>query len=83
MISVGSRNGRKGIEFSYGSEEMAETELEEGEACFQNEDDESAIDPDIALSYIVCYSVFTIFFLSSSHDNIVVDLILSCSSWNS
>lgn len=62
MISVGSRNGRKGIEFSYGSEEMAETELEEGEACFQNEDDDSAIDPDIALSYIVSYSVFTFFF---------------------
>lgn len=52
MISVGSRNGRKGVEFSFGGEEMAEAELEEGEACFQNEEDDSAIDPDIALSYI-------------------------------
>lgn len=67
MISIGSINGRKGSEFTLGSEEMAETELEEGEACFQNEHEDSAIDPDIALSYIVSYSVvFT--FSSSSHN---------------
>ncbi|CAA2988957.1 Hypothetical predicted protein [Olea europaea subsp. europaea] len=32
---------------------MKENELEEGEAgCFQNDGDDSTIDPDIALSYI-------------------------------
>lgn len=55
---------------------MAETELEEGEACFQNEDDDSAIDPDIALSYIVSYSVFTFFF--HFHPMTILLLILFC-----
>lgn len=57
MISVGSRDGRKGLSLRYGVEgDMdLETELEEGEACFRNnnDDDDSAIDPDVALSYIV------------------------------
>lgn len=69
MISVGSRNGRKGVELRFGREEMEETELEEGEACYQNEDDDSSIDPDIALSYIVSYSA------AKSH------LFSSCSSY--
>lgn len=57
MISVGSRDGRKGLSLRYGVEggDMdLETELEEGEACFQNNnDDDSTIDPDVALSYLV------------------------------
>ncbi|KVI12516.1 Zinc finger, CW-type [Cynara cardunculus var. scolymus] len=58
MISVGSRDGRKGLSSRYGVEggEMdLETELEEGEAYFQNnndDDDDSTIDPDVALSYL-------------------------------
>ncbi|KAI3773126.1 hypothetical protein L6452_04325 [Arctium lappa] len=59
MISVGSRDGRKGLSLRYGVEggEMdLETELEEGEAYFQNnngdDDDDSTIDPDVALSYL-------------------------------
>ncbi|KAL7589017.1 hypothetical protein Lser_V15G37685 [Lactuca serriola] len=56
MISVGSRDGRKGLSLRYGVEggDMdLETELEEGEACFQNNnDDDSTIDPDVALSYL-------------------------------
>ncbi|KAL4572101.1 hypothetical protein LXL04_018870 [Taraxacum kok-saghyz] len=56
MISVGSRDGRKGLSLRYGVEggDMdLEAELEEGEACFQNNnDDDSTIDPDVALSYI-------------------------------
>ncbi|XP_052205360.1 cysteine-tryptophan domain-containing zinc finger protein 7 isoform X2 [Diospyros lotus] len=53
MISLGSRDGRKGLGLGFGAAaEMLEPELEEGEACsYQNEDD-STIDPDIALSYI-------------------------------
>ncbi|KAK9055814.1 hypothetical protein SSX86_026899 [Deinandra increscens subsp. villosa] len=57
MISIGSRDDRKGLSLRYGVEggDMdLETELEEGEACFQNHNDEddSTIDPDVALSYI-------------------------------
>ncbi|XP_059659524.1 cysteine-tryptophan domain-containing zinc finger protein 7 isoform X2 [Cornus florida] len=51
MISVGSRDARKGLGLGFVSaREMEETELEEGEA-YQNDED-SSIDPDIALSYI-------------------------------
>lgn len=51
MISVGSRDGRKRIGLGL---EMEETELEEGEALgYQEEGEDSTIDPDIALSYIV------------------------------
>jgi len=32
---------------------MDETELEEGEACAYREDDNTSIDPDVALSYMV------------------------------
>lgn len=51
MISVGSRDGRKGIGlgFDCGAEKMEETELEEGEAY---NDDDSTIDPDVSLSYL-------------------------------
>ncbi|CAI9767879.1 unnamed protein product [Fraxinus pennsylvanica] len=50
MISVGSIDGRK---LSGLGLEMEENELEEGEAgCFQNDGDDSTIDPDITLSYI-------------------------------
>ncbi|KAF8392615.1 hypothetical protein HHK36_022962 [Tetracentron sinense] len=50
MLSVGSRNGRKGLGFGIGGE-MEETELEEGEACYYR-DDNTSIDPDVSLSYI-------------------------------
>ena len=51
MISVGSRDGRKRIGLGL---DMEETELEEGEALgYQEEGEDSTIDPDIALSYIV------------------------------
>ncbi|KAG6417841.1 hypothetical protein SASPL_120036 [Salvia splendens] len=50
MISVGSRDGRKRIGLGL---DMEETELEEGEALgYQEEGEDSTIDPDIALSYI-------------------------------
>lgn len=55
MISVGNRDGRKGIEqgFTTSKRDMDETELEEGEACsYQDHDEDAGIDPDIALSYI-------------------------------
>ncbi|XP_043719711.1 cysteine-tryptophan domain-containing zinc finger protein 7-like isoform X2 [Telopea speciosissima] len=52
MLSVGSRDGRKGLGLGFDvGVEMEETELEEGEACFY-QDDDSRIDPDVALSYI-------------------------------
>lgn len=56
MISIGSRDDKKELSLRYGIEGgkmELETELEEGEACFQNnKDDDSTIDPDISLSYI-------------------------------
>ncbi|KAJ7972919.1 CW-type zinc-finger protein [Quillaja saponaria] len=58
MITLGSRDARKGLDLGFGSGggggEMEETELEEGEACSypNNEDYDSSIDPDVALSYI-------------------------------
>ncbi|KAF8394535.1 hypothetical protein HHK36_020746 [Tetracentron sinense] len=52
MLYVGSRDGRKALGLGFGVEgEMEETELEEGEACYYRDDDTS-IDPDVALSYI-------------------------------
>lgn len=52
MISVETRDGRKGQGLGFGvGREMDETELEEGEACCYPDDDTS-IDPDVALSYI-------------------------------
>lgn len=55
MISLGRNDGRKGLGLGFGiGGEMEETEVEEGEACYyQNDDDDSPIDPDVALSYIV------------------------------
>ncbi|KAL6500366.1 hypothetical protein OROHE_025732 [Orobanche hederae] len=51
MISVGSRDGGKRI-IGMGLE-MEETEVEEGEALsYNNEAQDTTIDPDIALSYI-------------------------------
>ena len=56
---MGSRDARKGLGLGFGGgnrrEEMEDTELEEGEACsYQNNDDNDAsIDPDIAYSYLV------------------------------
>ncbi|KAG8389451.1 hypothetical protein BUALT_Bualt02G0230800 [Buddleja alternifolia] len=50
MISVRNRNERKRVGLGL---EMEETELEEGEApCYNDADEDSTIDPDIALSYI-------------------------------
>ena len=61
MISAGGRDARKGLGlglglvFGAGRREMVESELEEGEACsYQNHEDyDAAVDPDVALSYIV------------------------------
>lgn len=64
MISLGSRDERKGVELGFGGgrSEMEESELEEGEACsyVHHEYDEGIIDPDVALSYIV--RIFYVFF---------------------
>lgn len=54
MISVGERDGRKRLSVG---RDMEELELEEGEACYYYDnnngcEDDSIIDPDIALSYI-------------------------------
>lgn len=54
MISIGSSDGRKGLGFG-AAREMEETELEEGEACFYQNDADSALDPDVALSYLVSF----------------------------
>ncbi|KAJ6817108.1 uncharacterized protein M6B38_413230 [Iris pallida] len=54
MLSVRSREGLGfggGGERRRGAVEMEENELEEGEACSGQEDD-SCVDPDVALSYI-------------------------------
>ncbi|XP_062021537.1 cysteine-tryptophan domain-containing zinc finger protein 3-like [Rosa rugosa] len=56
MISVGSRDARKGLGLGLGfgaGREMDDSELEEGEACSSqiNEYDPN-IDPDVALAYI-------------------------------
>jgi len=57
------RDARKEIELNGARREMEDTELEEGEAwSYQNNEDfDSNIDPDIALSYIV--SLLCILFL--------------------
>ncbi|KAI8004675.1 Casein kinase 1-like protein HD16 [Camellia lanceoleosa] len=48
------RDERKGLRLEYdGGIEMEETELEEGETCSYENNDDSTIDPDVALSYIV------------------------------
>ncbi|XP_021675068.2 cysteine-tryptophan domain-containing zinc finger protein 7 isoform X3 [Hevea brasiliensis] len=57
MISLGRRDARKELGLGFGvGREMEDTELEEGEACsdHNNNDDvyEASMDPDIALSYI-------------------------------
>ncbi|XP_057460813.1 cysteine-tryptophan domain-containing zinc finger protein 7-like [Actinidia eriantha] len=55
MISLGSRDARKGIGLGLGfgsGSEMEETDLEEGETFSYQNDDYSTIDPDVALSYI-------------------------------
>ncbi|XP_028804115.1 uncharacterized protein LOC114759174 isoform X2 [Neltuma alba] len=59
MISVGSRDGRKGPGLGFGGAgggrtEMDESDLEEGEACSypNHEYDEGSVDPDVSLSYI-------------------------------
>ncbi|XP_058076583.1 cysteine-tryptophan domain-containing zinc finger protein 7 isoform X2 [Magnolia sinica] len=49
MLSLGSRDGRKGLGFGV-VEEMEETELEEGEACYYQDDDGTNTDPDVELS---------------------------------
>ncbi|KAF5732684.1 hypothetical protein HS088_TW17G00214 [Tripterygium wilfordii] len=58
MISLGTRNARKGLELEFGGgvkRNMEESELEEGEACSynnNNDDYNTIMDPDIDLSYI-------------------------------
>lgn len=51
----GGRDARKEIGLNGARREMEDTELEEGEACFyqNNEEFDSNMDPDVALSYIV------------------------------
>lgn len=66
MISVGCRDARKVIGLGFGGgggTEMEDTELEEGEACSyqNNEDYDASIDPDIDLSYLV-RAVFLYYF---------------------
>ncbi|XP_074278957.1 cysteine-tryptophan domain-containing zinc finger protein 3 [Silene latifolia] len=60
MISMGSREGRNRMEQGFSSysnrrdivmDDDVDVELEEGEAC-SYQDDDPAIDPDVALSYI-------------------------------
>ena len=44
----------EGLGVGFGSEgEMEETELEEGETCSYQNGEDSTIDPDVTLSYIV------------------------------
>ncbi|KAF5731467.1 hypothetical protein HS088_TW18G00145 [Tripterygium wilfordii] len=58
MISLGPWNARKGLELEFGGgvkRDMEESELEEGEACSynnNNDDYNTNMDPDIDLSYI-------------------------------
>ncbi|XP_021613070.1 cysteine-tryptophan domain-containing zinc finger protein 7 isoform X3 [Manihot esculenta] len=57
MIALETRDARKELGLGFGvGREMEDTELEEGEACSEhnnNDDDyEASMDPDIALSYI-------------------------------
>ena len=61
---MGGRDARKGIAVGGARRDMEDTELEEGEACSyqNNEDFDSNMDPDVALSYIVSL-LFIIFFL--------------------
>lgn len=65
MISLGRRNATEELGIGFGvGREMEDTELEEGEACSEhnnNDDDyEASMDPDIALSYIVRIVFFAI-----------------------
>ena len=59
MISLGSNDSRKGLGLGFGGKEMEETELEEGEACSynnNNDDFDATTDPEndlSSLSYIV------------------------------
>ncbi|XP_057483856.1 cysteine-tryptophan domain-containing zinc finger protein 7-like [Actinidia eriantha] len=53
MISLGSRDARKGLGLGFVSgSEMEENDLEEGETFSYHNDDYSTIDPDVSLSYI-------------------------------
>lgn len=67
MISGGSRDGRKGIGLGFdgGVEMMEETELEEGEAYSydKNNMNDSTIDPDVSLSYLVSFLLYFVFCL--------------------
>ena len=62
MISGWSRDGRKGIGLGFdgGVEMMEETELEEGEAYnYDNyKKNDSTIDPDVSLSYLVSFLIY-------------------------
>lgn len=63
---MGGRDARKEIGLGGARREMEDTELEEGEACSyqNNEDFDSNIDPDVALSYIVSLLCFLFFYCS-------------------
>lgn len=68
MISLGSNDARKSLGLGFGGRDMAETELEEGEACSynnNNDDYDATTDPEndlSSLSYIV--RIFSSFFVS-------------------
>lgn len=59
MISLGSNDARKGVGLGFGGRKMEEAELEEGEACSynnNNDDYDATTDPEADLSslaYIV------------------------------
>lgn len=71
MISVGGRDARKEVGLNGARREMEDTELEEGEAwSYQNNEDfDSNIDPDIALSYIVSL-LCILFYIATSRFSI-------------
>lgn len=58
MLSVGRRDGRRLSELGFvaaGGVEMEDTELEEGEALSDYQDEEAGVNPDTDFSYLVSF----------------------------